>query len=356
MKKTFFFMVFAIFGIIANANAQLTMSFGTTNAQTVSQSGLTYNVSIPFFESDFTGSFKITRPIFSCTAPGIKTMSVNNLNTGAFIANNGNTNTNYVNLPGTYTFPVGTTILKVSSNCYSPSSPSTPVVYNITVIVTKLPDPALNITLTPYCQIDNHTGNYTNYFGYHVSGSATNRNGLRFKVVADNGACSTQAYWNLNTSFTYTSNIFTPGSSFYSCNSATWYNVYLEYVYTPYGASTQSIVPIATNTYGWQNHRWRKTIFICMPILEEENDPKLGKSAQSQISVFPNPTDGIVSFNIDNDTEIKSIVVYDMSNVKLLSFDKLKSKEIDLSSLKNGIYFIHIETNSGIFKKQIIKN
>ncbi len=354
-------MVFAIFGFIANANAQLTMAFGTTNAQTVSQSGLTYTVSIPFFETELTGNFKITRPVFSCTSPGIKTMSVNNLNTGAFIANNGSTNTNYVNLPNTYVFPVGTTILRVSSNCYNPSSPGgVPVVYNITVIVNKLPDPVLNITLTPYCQVDNHTGNYTNYFGYKVSGSATNRNGLRFKVVPDNtAACPTQTYWNLNGSFTFTNNVFTPGSGFYSCNYATYYNVYLEYVYTPYGSNTQVVYPFANNTYGWLNHRWRKTFMTCLPILEEEEeDPRTGKSAQSQISVFPNPTKDNVTLNIGKEDKLISYTIFENSGfmVKKGKFTTQSNEEtINISDLRKGIYLISIETEKTSFKEKIIR-
>jgi len=361
MRKTFLFMVFAIFGCIATANAQLTMSFGETNAQTVTQSGLTYNVSIPFFEDDFTGTFKITRPSFTCTAPGaIKTMQVNNFNTGAFIASNGTSNTNYVNLPSTYVFPVGTTTLKVSTGCYSMGSPSTPTVYYITVIVTKLPDPVLNITLTPYCQVDNHTGNYTNYFGYHVSGSAVNRNNLRFKVMPDNtSACPTQTYWNLNTSFSYNTNNFVPGSSFYSCNYATWYTVYLEYVYTPYGASTQSIIPILTNTYGWQDHRWRKTIMVCMPVLEEEHDPKLsGKSTESQISVFPNPTKDNVTINVGNEDNLVAYSIFDNSGsiVKKGKFTtKLNEETINISDLRKGIYLINVETENSNFREKIIK-
>ncbi len=340
--------------------AQLTMSFGTTNAATVTASGLTYTVNIPFFASQLTGNFKITKTSFTCTTLGaIKTMSVNNYNTGAFIANNGSTNTNYVNLPSSYTFPIGTTVLRVRSECYVPDVSNSPVYNNITVIVNRLPEPILNITLAPYCQVDNHTGNYTNYFGYKVTGSATNRAGLRFKVVPDNTlACPTQTYWNLNTSFTFTGNNFNPGSSFYSCNYATWYSVYLEYVYTPYGASTPVIYPITNGTYGWQDHRWRKTFATCIPIVEGENDPKLvQKSAQSQTTVFPNPTDNILKINIsEDDREVKLVRVYDLTNIQLLEIKNPKSNEIDLSNFKKGTYIIHIETSKGIIKKQVSKN
>ena len=339
--------------------AQLTMSFGTTNAATVTSSGLTYTVNIPFFATQLTGNFKITKTSFTCTTPGaIKTMQVNNFTTGAFIANNGTTNTNYVNLPNTYTFPVGTTILKVRSECYVPDLSNSPTYNNITVIVNKLPNPILNVTLTPYCQIDNHTGNYTNYFGYKVTGSAANRNGLRFRVTPDNlAACPSQTYWNLNTTFTFTGNNFNPNSGFYSCNTATYYNVYLEYVYTPFGASTPVVYPIANGTYGWQNHRWRKTFSTCIPVLEGDNGPKLvGKSAQNQTTVFPNPTDGIVKINVSGtDAEVKAVRVYDMTNVQLLEVNNPKSNEIDLSNFKNGTYIIHIETPNGIIKKQVFK-
>lgn len=353
-------MAFAIFGCIATANAQLTMTFGETNAQTLTQSGSTYNVSIPFFESDFTGTFKITRPSFTCTTPGaIKTMQVNNYNTGTFIASNGTTNTNYVNLPSSYVFPVGTTTLKVSTNCYTPASPSTPSVYYITVIVTKLPDPVLNITLTPYCQVDNHTGNNTGYFGYKVSGSAANRNNLRFKVVPTSGACTTQTYCVLNSTFFFSGNNFNPGSSFYSCNSNTEYNVYLEYVYTPYGSSTQTIYTFATtNPYGWQNHTWKKTFLTCMQIVEHE-DPKLvEKMAQSQISVFPNPTKDNVTLNIEKEDKLVAYSIFDNSGLMVKKGEfKSKSNEetINISDLRKGIYLISVETENNTFREKVIK-
>ena len=354
-------LIIALLFSALTSNAQLTMSFGTTNAATVTSSGLTYTATIPFFASSLTANFKITKTSFTCTTPGaIKTMSVNNLNTGAFIANNGSTNTNYVNLPNTYTFPVGTTVLKVRSECYVPDLSNAPVYNTITVIVTKLPDPILNITLTPYCQIDNHTGNYTNYFGYKVSGSATNRNGLRFKVLPDNAlACPTQTYWNLNTTFAFTSNNFNAGSGFYSCNYATWYTVYLEYVYTPYGAGSPVIYPIATGTYGWQDYRWRKTITVCLPVMDPGKDQVElgGKSAPSQTSVFPNPTDGLLKINVSEvEKAVQSVKVYDLTNVLLLELNNVKNNEIDLSNLKNGTYILHIETSNGILTKQVIKN
>lgn len=360
MKKIKHLFFIALFFSAFSNYAQLTMSFGSTNAATVSPSGLIYTVTIPFYATQLTGNFRITKTTFSCTTPGaIKTMSVNNFNTGAFIANNGSTNTNYVNLSNTYTFPIGTTILKVRSECYSPGSPSNPIYNNITVIVNKLPDPILNITLTPYCQIDNHTGNYTNYFGYKVAGTAVNRTGLRFRVTPDNlAACPSQTYCNLNGSFTFTGNDFNAGSSFYSCNTATYYNVYLEYVYTPFGASTPVVYSFANNTYGWQNHRWRKTFATCIPVMDPDKDDVLlnGKLAESQTKIFPNPTDGIFTIEgTNNDETIQSIKVFDLNNIQLLALNKPKSNKVDLSKFKKGTYIVHIETVTGLVKKRILK-
>lgn len=340
--------------------AQLTMSFGTTNAATVTSSGLTYTVTIPFFATQLTGNFKITKTSFSCTTPGgIKTMSVNNFNTGAFIANNGSTNTNFVNLPNTYTFPVGTTILKVRSECYVPDLSNSPTYNNITVIVTKLPNPILNITLTPYCQVDNHTGIFTNYFGYYVSGSAANRNGLRFRVTPDNlAACPSQTYWNLNNTFAFTGNNFNAGSSFYSCNTSTYYNVFLEYVYTPFGSSSPVVYPIADNTYGWHNHRWRKSFSTCIPVMDPDRDDEVLKlkAVQDQTTLYPNPTDGNLKINIpEGETKINSVRVYDLTNVQLFEIKYPKSNQIDLSNLKKGTYIIQIETLNGVIKKQVFK-
>lgn len=73
----------------------------------------------------------------------------------------------------------------------------------------------------------------------------------------------------------------------------------------------------------------------------------------SQVTVYPNPTNGIL--NIISDTSIDTIEIYNYLG-QLIQSDKETSK-IDVSSLSQGIYIMTLKVSSGeIFTKKIIKN
>ena len=71
----------------------------------------------------------------------------------------------------------------------------------------------------------------------------------------------------------------------------------------------------------------------------------------AEVSVFPNPTSGIITVNIEQ--HINSINITDLSGKHLGTFD---NNSIDVSNLSNGIYILTIETDKGIFNQKIIKN
>ena len=77
--------------------------------------------------------------------------------------------------------------------------------------------------------------------------------------------------------------------------------------------------------------------------------------AGSGVEVWPNPTSGIV--NVDSDTEISEIFVFDYSNKMVASYSNLTDKNatIDISALSNGMYVLVIGTNDGYVSKHIIK-
>ncbi|WKW46043.1 T9SS type A sorting domain-containing protein [Myroides sp. JBRI-B21084] len=72
----------------------------------------------------------------------------------------------------------------------------------------------------------------------------------------------------------------------------------------------------------------------------------------SKISVFPNPTTGVL--NVELNDEIKKIDVYDVSGKKVLMTQK---NQFNLESLSNGIYLLKIytKTNKTLFHKVIKK-
>ncbi len=74
------------------------------------------------------------------------------------------------------------------------------------------------------------------------------------------------------------------------------------------------------------------------------------------IKVYPNPTNGILKIS-GNKSTIKRIVLNNLTGA-FISEERLSEKNsIDISLLKNGIYFITIQTNDGLNSVQkIIKN
>jgi hypothetical protein len=64
---------------------------------------------------------------------------------------------------------------------------------------------------------------------------------------------------------------------------------------------------------------------------------------------FPNPSNGKVSINFDNDGKHHNVKIYNVVGEELYSINTIESTEtIDLSFLKNGIYFININQQQTI--------
>jgi len=77
--------------------------------------------------------------------------------------------------------------------------------------------------------------------------------------------------------------------------------------------------------------------------------------AGTSFGVFPNPTDGMITVQ---SPDMKGLTVRNIlgSTLKTLKFQAVTSKQIDLSDLKSGIYFISVETSNGIHTSKLIKN
>jgi len=78
---------------------------------------------------------------------------------------------------------------------------------------------------------------------------------------------------------------------------------------------------------------------------ESENEDFNISNLESNISVFPNPTTGIVNI-ISQNTKIESISVFDISGKILQNNTAFTGNTLDLSWLSNGVYFIKIKTLS----------
>lgn len=81
--------------------------------------------------------------------------------------------------------------------------------------------------------------------------------------------------------------------------------------------------------------------------LNLEKDESLSTSDIHKKSslIYPNPTDGI--FNITNSDDIKNITISDTSGRVLKKIENPKTKEINISNFKSGVYYINLQLSSG---------
>lgn len=72
------------------------------------------------------------------------------------------------------------------------------------------------------------------------------------------------------------------------------------------------------------------------------------------ISIYPNPTNGIFTLNTKN-IQIESIEIFDVSG-KLIQKNMTNFKNVNISNASAGIYFVKINSNEKSITKKIIKN
>lgn len=72
------------------------------------------------------------------------------------------------------------------------------------------------------------------------------------------------------------------------------------------------------------------------------------------VTVSPNPSNG--NIKIDADNKIMSVNIYDLQGEKLYQNTKINSNVIQLnvSNFNKGIYFLKVQTTSGIITKKFI--
>src|SRR5690554_2344101 len=74
----------------------------------------------------------------------------------------------------------------------------------------------------------------------------------------------------------------------------------------------------------------------------------------SNLSIFPNPVSDKLFIESDLD-ELNSVIITDINGRTILSENTKNLKEVDVSNLKSGLYFIRIESPSGNITKKFIK-
>ncbi|MGB3606182.1 DUF5060 domain-containing protein [Psychroserpens sp.] len=77
----------------------------------------------------------------------------------------------------------------------------------------------------------------------------------------------------------------------------------------------------------------------------------------SNIKLYPNPTNGIVNLkgSVNVMSQINTVKVYNVNGIALLNKTN-QFEQIDLSPFASGLYYVAIESNSGVFVKVMILN
>jgi len=71
-------------------------------------------------------------------------------------------------------------------------------------------------------------------------------------------------------------------------------------------------------------------------------------------SLFPNPTRNIINLNYANTIKVKKLQLFNSIGSLVKEFDNNK-KELNISKLSSGFYFLKIDSNKGIVNYKIIK-
>jgi hypothetical protein len=91
-----------------------------------------------------------------------------------------------------------------------------------------------------------------------------------------------------------------------------------------------------------------ETINSTTSVSENEED----SFQQNVIEVFPNPATDIINFNSAN--KIESIQVFDYLGKQVYKKEiNIKAYQLNISSLKKGLFILEIKTNDGIAVKKI---
>jgi GEVED domain/Secretion system C-terminal sorting domain len=82
----------------------------------------------------------------------------------------------------------------------------------------------------------------------------------------------------------------------------------------------------------------------------------ISKSRVFNVKLFPNPTTGVLNYEIPANIKQANITVSDLLGRTLVSRTANNSKSIDLSELKNGTYSVSISLDGKVFQSKVVLN
>ena len=95
----------------------------------------------------------------------------------------------------------------------------------------------------------------------------------------------------------------------------------------------------------------------CVRVYKNDSLVGIPEISKSEIHIYPNPTKGIINLKFSNDNSVQ-VFIYDIAgriiyNNQLLMHNN--QLQIDLSSFKNGIYIIKIQSDNNLYTTRIVK-
>ncbi|RYY00772.1 T9SS type A sorting domain-containing protein [bacterium] len=75
----------------------------------------------------------------------------------------------------------------------------------------------------------------------------------------------------------------------------------------------------------------------------------------NKLSIFPNPTNNILNFNLGDSASINNISIIDVTGKVIIPKFDLNSKTIDVSNLQSGVYFVRFDSEGQSLTKKFIK-
>ncbi|NIK92339.1 T9SS type A sorting domain-containing protein [Mangrovimonas sp. CR14] len=76
--------------------------------------------------------------------------------------------------------------------------------------------------------------------------------------------------------------------------------------------------------------------------------------AEDTFRIYPNPTNGIVNIDLSGGQDILDVQLFNVLGKKV--FQEKKSGQLNLNSLKSGVYFARIQTKNRTVLRRIVKN
>lgn len=78
----------------------------------------------------------------------------------------------------------------------------------------------------------------------------------------------------------------------------------------------------------------------------------------AKLSVYPNPTSGLVTISNDDNSSLETVSITDLNGrvVKSLKLNGESTSQINISELSAGVYMMNISSDKGSITKKIVKN